>query len=410
MPSFAHPEVIHLGMDVHKDSISVGILNAGHESPDVEKIFNDEESVRRLVARFPEPRLLRVCYEAGPTGYGLHRLLVSLGARCEVVAPSLIPRAPGDKVKTDRRDCRRLARLHRAGELVAVRVPTVAEEAVRDLCRTRADMVQDLTRARNRLGKFLLRHGRPWRGGSTRTHAYQAWLGSQRFDQPAMTQTFGHYLAVVEVRNTQLDAVEADLVGWCQQPPFDWQVARLAAYRGITRLGALTLAAEVADWRRFATACQFMGFCGLVPSEYSSGSSVHRGRLTKAGNAHLRAQLVEAAWALAAPPRRGCADRPPPAGPAPGGRRAGVGRPAAPVRPVPRAGRPQERQARRGGRDRPGARRVLVGRDDRLTQISSGSPLEIGRGGEHDSYDAPGRRRCRTDPRTNYAVACAGRP
>jgi transposase len=186
--------------------------------------------------------------------------------------------------------------LHRAGELVAIRIPTVGEEAVRDLCRTRADMVEDLTRARNRLGKFLLRHGRVWRGGSTRTHAYQAWLRAQRFDQPAMTQTFHHYLAVVEVRNTQLDAVEADLVGWCGRPPFDWQVARLAAYRGITRLGALTLAAEVADWRRFAHASQFMGFCGLVPSEYSSGNRVHRGRLTKAGNAHLRAQLVESAW------------------------------------------------------------------------------------------------------------------
>jgi transposase len=107
-----------------------------------------------------------------------------------------------------------------------------------------------------------------------------------------MTQTFGHYLAVVEVRNAQLDAVEADLAGWCDRPPLDWQVARLAAYRGVTRLGALTLAAEVADWRRFATASQFMGFCGLVPSEYSSGAKVHRGRLTKAGNAHLRAQLA----------------------------------------------------------------------------------------------------------------------
>ena len=186
--------------------------------------------------------------------------------------------------------------MHRAGELVAIPIPTVGEEAVRDLCRTRADMVEDLTRARNRLGKFLLRHGRVWRGGSTRTHAYQAWLRSQRFDQPAMAQTFGHYLAVVEVRNQALDAVEADLVGWCGRPPFDWQVVRLAAYRGITRLGALTLAAEVADWRRFAHASQFMGFCGLVPSEYSSGASVHRGRLTKAGNAHLRAQLVESAW------------------------------------------------------------------------------------------------------------------
>jgi transposase len=195
--------------------------------------------------------------------------------------------------------------LHRAGELVAIRIPTLQEEAVRDLCRTRADMVEDLTRARNRLGKFLLRHGRAWWGGSTWTGAYQAWLRSQRFDQPAMTQTFGHYLAVVQVRNSQLDAVEADLVGWCARPPFAWQVARLAAYRGITRLGALTLAAEVCDWRRFATANAFMGFCGLVPSEYSSGSTVHRGRLTKAGNAHLRAQLVESAWAYQHRPRVG---------------------------------------------------------------------------------------------------------
>jgi transposase len=177
---------------------------------------------------------------------------------------------------------------------------------VRDLCRTRADMVQDLTRARNRLGKFLLRHGRVWRGGSTWTLTHQAWLGSQRFDQPAMTQTFAHYLAVVEVRNAQLDAVEADLAGLCDRPPLDWQVARLAAYRGVTRLGALTVAAEVADWRRFATATQFMGFCGLVPSEYSSGASVHRGRLTKAGNAHLRAQLVEAAWATSTAPPSAC--------------------------------------------------------------------------------------------------------
>jgi hypothetical protein len=157
-------------------------------------------------------------------------------------------------------------------------------------------MVEDLTRARNRLGKFLLRHRRPWRGGSTRTHADQVWLGSQRVDQPAMTQTDSHDLAVVEVRNQALDAVAADLVGWCARPPLDWQVARLGADRGSTRLGALTLAAEVCDWRRLVTANAFMGFCGLVPSEDASGNRVHRGRLTKAGNAHLRAQLVESAW------------------------------------------------------------------------------------------------------------------
>src|SRR5579859_6835287 len=207
VPSLAHPDAVHLGMDVHKDSISIGILNPGQESPDVEKIFNDEESVRRLVARFPEKRLLRACYEAGPTGYGLHRLLGSLGVRCDVVAPSLIPKAPGDKVKTDIRDCRRLARLHRAGELVAIRVPSPLEEAVRDLCRTRGDMVEDLTRTRNRLGKFLLRHSRIWRGGSAWTHKHEAWLTAASFGEPALQTTLEHYRAVVVSRDAQLAAV-----------------------------------------------------------------------------------------------------------------------------------------------------------------------------------------------------------
>ncbi len=189
MASLAYPDTIHLGLDVHRDTISVGVLRAGWEVPVVERIAHDEESVRRLVGRFPDSRRVRACYEAGPTGYGLHRLLVSLGVRCEVVAPSLIPKAPGDKVKTDKRDCRRLARLHRAGELVAIRVPTPLEEAVRDLCRTRGDMVADLTRARNRLTKFLLRHGRVWRGGSNWTHKHHAWLGAQTFGEEALRVT-----------------------------------------------------------------------------------------------------------------------------------------------------------------------------------------------------------------------------
>ena len=169
MPSVSHLGPIHLGLDVHKDTISVAILTPDRDGPDVERIPHDEPSVRRLVGRLPEPRLLRACYEAGPSGYELARLLHSMDVRCEVIAPSLIPKAPGDRVKTDRRDCRRLARLHRAGELVAIRIPTIQEEAVRDLCRARADMVEDRTRARHRLGKFLLRHGRPWRGGNAWT-------------------------------------------------------------------------------------------------------------------------------------------------------------------------------------------------------------------------------------------------
>jgi len=284
-------------MDVHKDSISVGILNPGHERPDVERIFHDEESVRRLIGRFPERGLLRVCYEAGPTGFDLARLLHGMGVGCEVIAPSLIPKAPGDKVKTDKRDCQRLARLHRAGELVAIRIPSPREEAVRDLCRTRGDMVEDLTRARNRLTKFLLRHSRVWRGGANWTHRHEAWRAALCFDEPALHTTFGHYRAVVLSREAQLAAVEADLVLWLAREPFATPVRRLAAYRGVTRLGALSLQAEVCDWRRFARAASVMGFVGLVPSEYSTGDRTHRGHITKAGNKHLRAQLVEAAWA-----------------------------------------------------------------------------------------------------------------
>jgi transposase len=296
--SFTHNlDAVFIGLDVHKDSISVGILNPGHDSPDVEKIFNDDESMRRLIGRFDDPSQLRVCYEAGPTGFDLARDLRRMGVSCEVIAPSMIPKAPGDKVKTDARDCRRLARLHRAGELVAVRVPAPIEEAVRDLCRTRGDMVEDLTRARHRLSKFLLRHSRIWRGGSNWTFKHEAWLAAQSFEEAALQTTFDHYRAVVVSRDAQLTAVEADLKLWVVKAPFAEPVRRLAAYRGVTALGALALQAEVCDWRRFGRAAQMMGFVGLVPTEYSSGGSTRRGHITKAGNIHLRTQLVESAWA-----------------------------------------------------------------------------------------------------------------
>jgi transposase len=297
MPGVSHRGVTHLGLDVHRDSISVAILGPREEAPEVDRIFHDEPSVRRLIARFPDPRTLRACYEAGPTGYELHRLLATLRVRCDVVAPSLIPKAPGDRVKTDARDCRRLARLHRAGELVVIRVPSVEEEAVRDLCRARADMVEDRTRARHRLSKFLLRHGRVYREGTAWTLGHERWMLGQRFEDRALAATYGHYRAVLVVRDAAIAAVEADLTPYFTAEPFGSQVARLAAYRGVSSLGALTLASEVCDWRRFARATQFMGFCGLVPSEYSSGESHRRGHITRAGNAHLRHQLVESAWA-----------------------------------------------------------------------------------------------------------------
>jgi len=284
-------------MDVSKDSISVAVLHPDRDLAVVDKIPSDAESVRRLVKRVGRPAGLWACYEAGPTGYDLYRLLTKMGVRCDVVAPSLVPKGRGDRVKTDKRDARRLAGLHRAGELTAIAVPSPAQEAVRDLCRTRGDMVEDLTRARHRLSKFLLRHSRIWRGGSAWTFRHEAWLAAQRFEEAALQTTFDHYRAVVSSREAQLAAVEADLKLWVAKPPFAEPVRRLAAYRGVTALGALGLQAEVCDWRRFGRAAQMMGFVGLVPTEYSSGGSTRRGHITKAGNVHLRTQLVESAWA-----------------------------------------------------------------------------------------------------------------
>jgi hypothetical protein len=206
-------------MDVHANTISAGLLEPGWDSPVVDKMSADDESVRRLVGRFEDPGRVWACYEAGPTGYELARLLRSAGMRCEVIAPSLIPTAPGQRVKTDQRDARRLALLFRAGQLSAVRVPAPAEEAVRDLCRARADMVIDRTRARHRLGKFLLRHGRVWRGGDNWTLRHDAWIRSQRFDQRALTETFCHYLATLEAREAAVEAIEADLRPWCERAP-----------------------------------------------------------------------------------------------------------------------------------------------------------------------------------------------
>lgn len=299
------PDVRVLAMDVHKNTISTALLEPDSTVPIADRISTDDESVRRLIARVGDPGRAWACYEAGPTGYELARVLRQAGMHCEVVAPSLIPTRQGDRVKTDRRDARRLALLFRAGQLSSVRVPAPAEEAVRDLCRARADMVIDRTRARHRLGKFLLRHGRVWRGGDNWTLRHEAWIRAQCFEERALGETLAHYQATLAAREAAVEAIEADLVPWFDRQPFADAVGRLSAYRGITRLGGLTLAAEVCDWRRFPTAGLFMGFTGLVPSEDSSGERTRRGGITHAGNGHLRTQLVEAAWAYKAKPQVG---------------------------------------------------------------------------------------------------------
>jgi transposase len=296
MARIPQQDPIHLGLDVHRDSISVATLLPDTTCAQGERIPSDEAAVLAFVGRFTEPARLRVCYEAGPTGYELARLLHAHGVACQVIAPSLIPRAAGDKVKTDRRDCRRLARLHRAGELVCIRIPTAREEAVRDLCRARADLVDDRSRARRRLQSFLLRHGRIYRAGACWTGKHDRWLGAQQFEDRQLQATFSHYRAVVATRDAEVTAIEADLAEAATQPPFAEVVARLSAYRGVGQRGALAVATEVCDWRRFAHAGAFMAFAGLVPCERSSADSVWRGHITRTGSKHLRFQLVESAW------------------------------------------------------------------------------------------------------------------
>jgi transposase len=287
---------IHLGMDTSKNTIVVGILMPGEEAPILDRIWNEEDSVRHLAGRLGPAGQLRACYEAGPCGFELHRLLTSMGVACDVVAPSLIPRRPGERVKTDRRDASRLARLHRAGELTPIRVPTEAEEAVRDLVRARAALLADRKRAQQRITAMLLRHGRVWRS-TYWTAAHEQWIARQCFGEPALAAALAHYRAALDTRCAELDAIEAELKPWAARPPLAEAVARLGCYRGIAVLTGLVLAAEVVDWRRFPSARAFMGFTGLVPAEYSSGERTRRGSITKAGSAAARTALIEAAWA-----------------------------------------------------------------------------------------------------------------
>jgi transposase len=220
VPSVSYLGPTHLGLDVHKDTISVAILTHDRDGPDVDRIPHDEPSVRRLVGRFPDPRWLRACYEAGPTGDELARLLHRMGVRCQVIAPSLIPKAPGDKARD------RPAGLPAAGPAAPGRrtggdphPQRSGRSGPRSVPRP-SRHVQDRTRARHRLGKFLLRHGRPWRGGNAWTLTHERWLGSQRFHQPALAATYAHYRAVLAARDAQLEAIQADLAVWYDAPPF----------------------------------------------------------------------------------------------------------------------------------------------------------------------------------------------
>src|SRR5881628_1148223 len=249
---------------------------------------------------------LRVCYEAGPCGYVLYWQLTKLGVHCYVVAPTLVPTKPGDRVKTDRRDAAKLARCYRAGDLTPVWVPDAAHEALRDLVRAREAAKQDQLRARQRLGKFLLRHGRrPPEGVKPWTQRHQRWLDALQFELPAQRATLADHLYEIDhaaARVARLDAALDDAVQ-AAPAPMRTVIAALQTLRGIRQVIAATIVSEVGALSRFPHPRELMGYSGTVPSEHSSGSHVHRGAITKTGNAHLRRVLVEAAWAYRFSPK-----------------------------------------------------------------------------------------------------------
>jgi transposase len=290
-----------VGLDVHAETIAVAVAESGRDGEvrSLGTIPNRLESVRKLVHKLGGAKGLRTCYEAGPTGYALYWQLAKLGVACEVVAPSLVPTKPGERVKTDRRDAIKLARCYRAGELTAVWVPDPAHEALRDLVRAREAAKKDQLRARHRLGKFLLRAGRRQSEKHTAWGVdHLEWVRAQRFEHPAQQATMVDYLGEVDhvmERIRRLEAAIDDAIKTAP-PTIRAVIDGLQALRGVAKLTATTLAIEVGNFSRFERASGLMSWSGVTPSEHSSGERRRLGAMTKAGNSHVRRVLFEAAW------------------------------------------------------------------------------------------------------------------
>ena len=286
-----------VAFDQHAATTVAAVLVPDARTPALHSLASDVPTVLRFVERLGQAGPIVCCYEAGPCGFDLQRALAGRQIPCDVIAPALIPRRAGDRIKTDRRDAGHLAVLYRAGALTAIHIPTEQEEAARDLLRCREDIRADLLRARHRLSKFLLRHGRRFTGTKKAwSKRHDAWLRAQTWPIAALDQTQRAYLRAVDEAVARLRAVETDLQALLTLEPLRARVERLRCFRGIDDLTALTIAAELGDPRRFPSAPSTMAFVGVVPSEHSSGTKRARGAITKTGNAHLRRVLVEAAW------------------------------------------------------------------------------------------------------------------
>lgn len=296
-----------VGLDVHAETIAVAVADEDGEVAALGTIPNTEDAVRRLIRKIGTKKYQRICYEAGPCGYALYWQLTKLGVACEVVAPTLIPVKAGDRVKTDRRDAMKLARLHRAGELTAVWVPDAQHEALRDLVRAREAAKKDELRARHRLSKFLLRQGRRRpEGVKAWTAKHLVWLSHLHFKHESQQAVLLDYFHEVEHCAERIKRLERSMDEAIEAAPEETKavVAALQSLRGVAKLTAVSIVAEVGKLSRFSKPSQLMGYSGLVPCEHSSGSRTWRGGITKTGNAHLRRVLVESAWSCRYRPHR----------------------------------------------------------------------------------------------------------
>jgi transposase len=286
----------YVALDDSKRKIVAGILRPDATQPELREIPNEPHHVRRLFERLKREGAVVACYEAGVSGYDLYRQITALGVACQVIAPALTPRRPGQRIKTDRRDAAKLVRLFRAGELTAIHVPDEDEEAVRDLVRCRDDVRRDVLRWRHRVLKLLARHGRTYHAGKNWSRAHWTWLRGQQFAVPALQRAAEASLFALEQALTRLAELDKEITALAERAPYREPVAWLRCFRGIDTLSAMILITEIVDFQRFHRPRQLMAYLGLVPSEYSSGDRERRGALTKAGNSHARRVLVEAAW------------------------------------------------------------------------------------------------------------------